>query len=274
MIFYLSCTGNTRWAATYLSQALHEPLVNVAEVRLKDVHEWQLTRDETVGFCFPVHGWRPPRLLREWIARQRFVCPPEGQPYTFALCTVGDTTGEALDVFGHDLRQSGLKVHAAFSVCLPNTYVGLPFMDVDATARAQAKWHAAQGEMSQAVCSIANRAEGNYDAHAGRWRRINTRVLGKYFTEHLLTDSPFRVDAQQCTKCGLCAKVCPVGNIRQAENDVPHWLHQGDCLTCFACYHACPQKAIAYGARTKGKGQYRAASFRLAAEKEVKETEK
>ena len=67
---------------------------------------------------------------------------------------------------------------------------------------------------------------------------------------------PFRVDAEKCIKCGKCAAVCPVGDISFKKGCTPQWKHNGKCLSCFACYHHCPTRAIEYGGRTKGKGQY------------------
>jgi len=29
-----------------------------------------------------------------------------------------------------------------------------------------------------------------------------------------------------------------------------------DCTSCLACYHVCPQHAVQYGKKTKGKGHY------------------
>ena len=66
MIFYFSATGNTRWAAELLANATGERLVNMAD---NDVPAtWELSENERIGFCFPVHGWRPPMLVRRFIS--------------------------------------------------------------------------------------------------------------------------------------------------------------------------------------------------------------
>ena len=44
-----------------------------------------------------------------------------------------------------------------------------------------------------------------------------------------------------CTKCGICAKVCPANNIK-VENSKP--VFHAECLSCLACTQNCPQNAI------------------------------
>ena len=46
----------------------------------------------------------------------------------------------------------------------------------------------------------------------------------------------------ECTGCGICSKVCPVGNITQKENNKPVFKY--NCESCLACANNCPQNAI------------------------------
>ena len=44
-----------------------------------------------------------------------------------------------------------------------------------------------------------------------------------------------------CVGCGICEKICPMDNIRLvAERPV----FGGNCISCLACFHWCPQEAI------------------------------
>jgi ferredoxin len=49
----------------------------------------------------------------------------------------------------------------------------------------------------------------------------------------------------QCDHCGICEKVCPVGNIESSKSTGPAWQH--NCINCLACYHHCPRAAIQLG---------------------------
>ena len=252
MIYYLSCTGNTLWAARTLSEALHEPLINIASLK-EEEHLCAPQENERIGFCFPVHGWRPPVMVRAFVRRLRAVTT--GTNYCWALCTAGDDIGETIDILADDLSQQGLSLDSAFSLQMPESYVGLPFMDVDPPEREEEKKRKAAEDLHRYIGMISQRLCGERHLHLSHWPRINSRVLGAAFKRWLLTDRPFKVDKDRCTGCGRCASSCPAGNIAMTDH-LPEWQHNGRCLSCFACYHHCPVRAIEYGHRTQHKGQY------------------
>ncbi len=253
MIFYFSATGNTRWAARRLAEALDERSIDMATFDVEGTTV-ALGEHESLGFCFPVHGWRPPFLVRDFI--ERLHIRTAHPPYVWAVCTAGDTIGETIDILSADLQARGLPLQASCSLLMPEAYVGLPLMDVDPPENERRKIKAAVKQLEAFIPMLKNRREGIHQLVRGRWPRINSRLLGYFFLHHLITDKPFRVDKSKCIQCGLCAKVCPVGNICLTDDNHPEWKHTGKCLTCFACYHHCPKHAIEFGRRTRHKGQY------------------
>lgn len=48
-----------------------------------------------------------------------------------------------------------------------------------------------------------------------------------------------KVDAEKCTKCGICVKVCPLGSINPEDVST----YTGKCIKCCACQKACPSDA-------------------------------
>ncbi|WP_444298093.1 EFR1 family ferrodoxin [Leyella stercorea] len=257
MIFYFSGTGNTKWAASKTAAALDDQLIDIAAT-LKhadsdSTFSYELKDDEPVGFFFPVHGWRPPLIVKEFVRRLRI---NQAGSYCYVVCTAGDNVGEAVDILGKDLAEVGIKVHSAISLIMPESYVGLPFMDVDKPEKEAKKKREADEKLSKFIDDIRQRRHGIRDILIGNWPRINSRLIGDVFIRWIIKDTPFRVDPNRCISCGLCVNNCPVNDMAMDENKHPVWLHNGKCLSCFACYHHCPTRAIEYGGRTKGKGQY------------------
>lgn len=252
MIFYFSGTGNTRWAAQLLSEATHEQLVFIPD-HMQEMSSFHLADGERIGFCFPVHGWRPPLLVRRFVSQLRLQAAGH---YVYALCTAGDNIGETIEILASDLQAIGLPLDAAISLIMPESYVGLPFMDVDTPMKERDKKQQSAARMETFLTAVVNREKGVRHLDKGRWPRINSRLIGGIFTHCLITDKPFHADAARCISCGRCQQVCPVNDIKMGGDGLPQWQHNGDCLTCFACYHHCPRHAIEYGARTQRKGQY------------------
>lgn len=262
MIFYFSGTGNTRWAAQKVAAATADRLVNIAEEMLAaetaqasdPLFTYTLAQDERIGFFFPVHGWRPPRLVLDFLDRLHLT--NADSHYAYVVCTAGDNVGEAVSILEKRLQTMGIKIDSAISLIMPESYVGLPFMDVDTPTKEQCKKMEADNKLTRFIADIMECRSGVRDITIGHWPRINSRLIGSVFVKKLVTDRPFHVVADRCLHCGKCASVCPVANIHFEKGGEPSWLHNGKCLSCFACYHHCPTHAIEYGGRTKKKGQY------------------
>ena len=262
MIFYFSGTGNTSWAAQKVAAATADRLVNIAEEMLAAETDqasdpqftYTLAQDERIGFFFPVHGWRPPRLVLDFLDRLHLT--NADSHYAYVVCTAGDNVGEAVSILEKRLQTMGIKIDSAISLIMPESYVGLPFMDVDTPAKEQCKKMEADNKLTRFIADIIECRSGVRDITIGHWPRINSRLIGSVFVKKLVTDRPFHVVADRCLHCGKCASVCPVANIHFEKGGEPSWLHNGKCLSCFACYHHCPTHAIEYGGRTKKKGQY------------------
>ena len=141
MIFYFSGTGNTRWAAIQIGAATQERLINIADYSDylsadKDIEPFALKEGERLGFVFPVHGWRVPRLVRSFISRLRLkTCGEEGspdsKPFCYAVCTAGDSIGKTIDTLNkclqanHQLQAMGIsQPDSDYSLIMPESYVG------------------------------------------------------------------------------------------------------------------------------------------------------
>ena len=263
MIFYFSGTGNTRWAAIRLASATKEKLVSVSDYMREGKNEpFVLQEGERLGFVFPVHGWRVPKLVRKFI-RDIQVKAEGGKPFAYAVCTAGDSIGKTIDNLNGTISRNpsltALDIHgvaSAYSLIMPESYVGLPFMDVDPKEREAAKKKKASQELDVICGEICDRKEGVMRLTKGVVPWMMTNVIGGFFEHVLITDKRFHVEAGRCVKCGICSHVCPVDNIEGGKGKQPVWLHRPDCLTCFSCYHHCPRHAIEFGRQTQRKGQY------------------
>ena len=289
MIFYFSGTGNTKWAASKLAAATREDLISIAPYMRADdsshnlAEPFILKENERLGFVFPVHGWRVPKLVREFISKMKILREPiqretsdataenkakaddclKNRPFAYCVCTAGDSIGLTIENLNEVISQNpslqalGItEVSSSYSLIMPESYIGLPFMDVDPKEREIRKKENAAQELAVVCEEIFDRKEGISRLVKGPIPWFFTKVVGGFFEKVLITDKRFHVEKNRCVKCGICANVCPVGDIKGGHGEYPVWLHHKDCLTCFTCYHHCPHHAIEFGNQTQKKGQY------------------
>ena len=288
MIFYFSGTGNTKWAASKLASATHEDLISIAPYMRADdsshtsAEPFILKENERLGFVFPVHGWRVPKLVREFIRRMKvqradsdaaensasaerkaLSDAASNRPFAYCVCTAGDSIGLTIENLNEVISQNpslqalGItEVSSSYSLIMPESYVGLPFMDVDPKEKEIRKKSNSAQELAMICEEIFDRKEGVSRLVKGPIPWFFTKVVGGFFENVLITDKRFHVEKNKCVKCGICANVCPVGDIKGGHGEYPEWLHHKDCLTCFTCYHHCPHHAIEFGKQTQKKGQY------------------
>ena len=283
MIFYFSGTGNTKWAASKLA-ATREDLISIAPYMRADdsshnlAEPFILKENERLGFVFPVHGWRVPKLVREFISKMKILREPsdasggnkakaddclKNRPFAYCVCTAGDSIGLTIENLNKVISQNpslqalGItEVSSSYSLIMPESYIGLPFMDVDPKEREIRKKETAAQELAVVCEEIFDCKEGINRLVKGPIPWFFTKVVGGFFENVLITDKRFHVEKDRCVKCGICANVCPVGDIKGGHGEYPVWLHHKDCLTCFTCYHHCPHHAIEFGNQTQKKGQY------------------
>ena len=270
MIFYFSGTGNSKWAAKTLALETGDTLVSIPEV-IKSDCSFTLEKDEHVGFIFPIDGWRVPNIVKEFLTKLTIKTKGEDtshiKHYCFCLVTAGDTIGKAIERFQQQLKSvtvnDALSLKAVCSLIMPESYVGLPGMDVDTKEKELEKKELASKQLKE-FSNILKQHPHKDSNQIWGWNQLIrgpipsffSGPVGGFFERFLITDKPFHVDSRRCVKCGICANVCPVSDIKGGLGFEPEWLHNGKCLTCFSCYHHCPHHAIEFGKRTLKKGQY------------------
>lgn len=247
MIFYYSGCGNSKFIAESIADALNDRLVFIPEAQRDENFEYDLEEGEMLGFVYPIYSWRPPHLVDEFVEKMII----NGKPsYVWTAVTCGDNAGMTEQIFRKALNDRGFELNAAYCFKMPNTYVNMMGMTVDKPEVASEKIVKAKDKLPKMIEMIKSKSTYS-DMIKGGLPRFKSNVIGKSFWKWA-SDKPFFAN-DKCISCGLCAKVCPVKNITM-ENGHPHW--NGHCNTCNACYHHCPQHAIQYGTKTKGKGQY------------------
>ena len=251
MIFYFSGTGNSRWVADTLRDALSEPMVPIVKALKQEKGEfaYSLDKEEKVIFVFPVHSWGPAVLMLRFIARLRLE-NYDRQPVYF-VCTCGDDCGRTDRMMKEALAARGIALTAGYSVQMPNTYILLPGFDVDSDEVKAEKLGKAPERIREIVACMTEETKAEL-YFPGDFAMLKSMAY-PIFTHFVIGSSKFHA-TDACISCGLCADVCPTGTIALAKDGKPRW--KDTCVQCLACYHRCPVGAIEYGTISVKKGHY------------------
>lgn len=251
MIFWFSGTGNSRYVAEKLARRLNEHLVAVAEAIYDKKFDYTLQPGETLGFVFPTYSWGPaPVVLR--LIKELEVAGVTPATYCYMVTTCGDDVGRSVDIFAKALRKRGITLQGAFSVQMPNNYICMKGFDTDDQPVMRRKLLAAPERIESVAMRIAEH-RCTTDVVTGKWPGVKSHIIRPWFKRYAMSDKPFKIDAALCTRCGKCVDVCPMHNIKLADEG-PQW--QGQCAMCLSCIHHCPARAINYGNKTQKKGRY------------------
>lgn len=246
MIFYFSGTGNSLHAATEVAKSQGELPVSIARELDQGTLEYQLKKNDLIGFVYPIYAWGPPKIVLDFIRKVKIHCE---KPYVFSLCTCGANEGNATHVMQKVLHSKGLSLDSAFSLVMPDNYV--VGGDVCSGEKAAEILKNAEERMKAIITVIKERQTGVFELIPGSSPFIHTAVINSLFNRFARsTNKFFATDA--CTRCGLCEKICPVHSITVKEK--PIWSKE--CTQCLACINRCPAKAIQYGAHTADRGRY------------------
>jgi ferredoxin/flavodoxin len=230
-IYYFSATGNSLAVALELTQKLGtpDPISIPGTLVLRDTYA-AARKAAQVGFVFPVHRASLPEMVRGFIKKM----PKRRDCYYFAVSTY--TVFGCNEFWDIDelLGADGSFLNYAAAVKTMGN-VGLIDPGSKVMERRLKSISVQVGEVAEA---IENRQENYF--------RRSSKLLGslvKVYTDVRRRSIVFKVD-QRCTKCGICAQVCPAQNIVVSKDEGLAPVRSDKCEACYACIHWCPANAI------------------------------
>lgn len=269
-IYYFSGTGNSLVAARDIAARMSGQLISISSVM--DKMSIQADAD-VIGIVFPVYfatndNGGVPLIVERFIGKMENL----GPKYIFAVCTHGGMPGTTIEHLSKIIRAHGGKLSAGFTVKMnepPSSveklqkllfHTDLKYADaVLATKRQQKMSVNWKNKLDIIIDHVNAKREGHYETRgiltkllfspllliikpmfSSRYQKL-ANTPRKSFNELIpLSDSSFLYD-EKCNGCGICSRICPVGNIKMVEKK-PVWQHH--CENCIACYVWCPMEAI------------------------------
>lgn len=232
-LVWFSGTGNTWLAAQALADALRAGGVDVKLRRMEAVvPPLTLAPDETLGLAFPVACFSSYPTVWRFLEA---LPPGEGRGVAL-IATMGGASGGLSGPLGRFLRARGYRTLGAVCCVMPGNY-GNKTIPVAANARRVARMRETAADFGRALLAGQTQWPAGYGLWSSALVALSRTSRPWRFFKRLF---PLAVDRTRCTRCGLCAKLCPAGAIHM--EDGPVWADT--CESCQRCIGYCPAQAI------------------------------
>lgn len=224
-VCYFSASGN----CLYVAKRIGGTMLSIPQLMKQDNIE---ITDDAVGIVAPVYAVEMPMMVKEFLLRANIKTN-----YFFFIYTYGSGYAEAFAHVELVCREKGLKLSYINAIQMVDNY--LPGFEMQNQIDTLPKKNV-EGQIEKLLSDIADRVEtpvkigaANKAQMAMYQKMLAKRILRKDTAQDYIVND-------NCTRCGICAKVCPADNI--TVTDKVHFAN--NCEVCYACLHNCPQNAV------------------------------
>ena len=214
-ILYFSGTGNT-WR---IAQLLHDRFIarkkavelhSIEALSKEKIHEI-ITRNDVIGFGYPIYGSDLPLIMQQFFMDLPLLQHPIP---VFVFCTQWMFSGDGTRVSLEFLPSPWYQVRWSEHFLTPNNVcvsaIRLPYTNDQ--NKIEAKINRMRSRMDHLVEHIIDGTDHRRGFNLfSKWLGLMQRApFRKYFSA---LGNDVGIDLERCSRCGLCARICPVGNI-------------------------------------------------------------
>jgi len=240
LIIYFSSTGNSFFAAKYLTEHL-ENCIAVSITKIEPSME--ISTYTSIGFIFPTYFFSIPKFFSQSIKKLNL----NKDTYFYGITTCNGFSGNTGYQLKMLLENKGCNLSFFRILSMPGNNIieyAPPTNEI-----INKKIIDSKKKLSGIVPMINNR---DIEEIKKKYHFISTIFFNVMYSSQDKWNKKFYVNSK-CSSCGLCENICQFNNIVN-DNGQPRW--RGRCEHCVACIQLCPNQAIEYGKRTTKRNRY------------------
>lgn len=251
MILYFSATGNSEYIAKNIADLNNDSIVDMTTY-LKDNKIMKLESDTPYVVIAPIYISTMPTIIIDLLKESEL----EGNKNIYFIMTCAGSGVSAAAAFVKPLvKKMGMNYRGVEHLSMPQNY--LMFFTVKEKEENDIKMNVAIAK----VPNLAEKIRNNLDfdmSKVGLMHKLSIKPVIWMFDAFFIKPKKFYT-TNDCIGCGICAKVCPLNNIKMVDGK-PKWSKK--CVHCTACINKCPKRAIEYGKKTQDKNRYVAIKYK------------
>lgn len=232
---YLSGTGNTKHCLEKLlsivdGSAEMTPIENTKEAIEK------IKTNDVIYLAYPTQFSNVPYMVKDFIKKNKGLW--QGKK-VFCMTTMGLFSGDGTGCVARLLKKYGAEILGGLQVKMPDAVCDSKMLKkpIEENRRIIRE---ADLRLEKAAEEIR---KGNYPKEGLSFFAHMAGLFGQrlWFYGKTKDYSKKLKISDACTGCGLCAKNCPMGNLR-IENGKA--VSADKCTMCYRCISSCPKQAI------------------------------
>lgn len=233
-IFYFTGTGNGYYLAKQIAESIECDYVRITENNYQNL----IGDEKEICIIYPLYYWGVPKMIYKFLTNNNF----NNLKYiSFIENRGGSLNGYAVKQVKKILPNIDINYYNA--VKLPSNYTRM--YNTKSVEKNIDCLDKANNQIKKIIDDIKNRKKYSIKPHL--LTTIFHFILYKnWFNSLTKIDEKFVVE-DNCTNCGICAKLCPTNNI--TITDKPNW--NNNCEDCMACISYCPTYQISINNKSK-----------------------
>ena len=223
------CTFSATGNSLYVARRLGGERLSIPQLMKQEHIE---IADEAVGVVCPVYCGEMPKMVRRFLEKAKIETN-----YFFFVYTYGMQDTVAIPNAAAAAQRVGLRLSYAASVRMVDNF--LPGFEMQNQIETAAQ-NQIEEQIEQVLRELSERKIKEFTLTLGK--RAEMAMVHNTMGRMILSDKAAQqyIVSGSCIRCGICAKVCPAGNITVTDR-----VRFADrCEVCYACVHNCPQNAI------------------------------
>ncbi|GAB1401514.1 EFR1 family ferrodoxin [Elusimicrobiota bacterium] len=232
-IYVFSGTGNTLSIAKKIAGVFNSKNVLTKVHRIEATDPKNVDLNATIGIGCTVACWNTYPLVKKWLKE----LPVSNGTEVFLFDSMGDSSFKMIASIAKELEKKGYKIIGSKEFKMPNN-----FLLVENEEKKLKKLNITMKLVEKFAEDIIT--EKNCKVKGGLiyslFFMVTSLLLKTWHWKLSQKIFGFKINHQICTKCGLCADICPKNNITMSEFPV----FNNRCEICVRCVSYCPVKAI------------------------------
>lgn len=250
MVLYFTGTGNSKFAAVALGEALEDSVMSMHGAMCRG-ETLSVYSEKPYVIVAPIHAWRYPAVVEELLREAEL----EGCRDVYCIAAMGENSGNADKALEKLFTAKGMTFKGFCGVVMPNNYI--PGWDVDSEDEVREMLTAAVPKLrglAEKIKAGETICKDDKTSLAG----LMSGLVNRGFRSYVLKKQTFTV-SDDCIACGVCVRSCPTGNIFLYDGKA---MFGESCASCYSCLHRCPVKAINIEGKTESRGRYVCPEYR------------